>query len=98
MNYALVFRIESRNELDEAYSWYESQQPGLGDDFLERVEEALNRICQMPESYPVVYRDVRRSIVRRFPYTIYYRMISSRVIITAVFHGSRDPKAWQART
>jgi plasmid stabilization system protein ParE len=98
VNYVLVFRLEARNELDEAYSWYESQQPGLGDDFLEQVEEALDRTCQMPESYPAVYRDVRRSIVRRFPYTIYYRIVSSRVIITAVFHGRRDPKAWQART
>ncbi|WP_396133662.1 type II toxin-antitoxin system RelE/ParE family toxin [Chamaesiphon sp. OTE_75_metabat_556] len=52
----------------------------------------------MPESYPAVYRDVRRSIVRRFPYTIYYRIVSSRVIITAVFHGRRDPTDWQART
>ena len=98
MNYVLVFRLEARNELDDAYSWYESQQLGLGDNFLEQVEETLARICQMPESYPAVYRDVRRSIVRRFPYTIYYRIVSSRVIITAVFHGSRDPKSWQART
>jgi plasmid stabilization system protein ParE len=98
MNYVLVFRLEARNELDDAYSWSESQQLGLGDDFLEQVEEALARICQMPESYQSVYRDVRRSIVRRFPYTIYYRVVSSRVIITAVFHGRRDPKAWQART
>jgi hypothetical protein len=31
MNYVLVFRSEARDELDEAYNWYESQQPGLGD-------------------------------------------------------------------
>jgi plasmid stabilization system protein ParE len=98
MNYVLVFRLEARNELDDAYSWYESQQLGLGDNFLEQVEKTLTRICQVPESYPAVYRDVRRSIVRRFPYTIYYRVISSRMIITAVFHGNRDPKSWQART
>ncbi len=98
MNYVLVFRLEARKELDEVYIWYESQQPGLGDDFLEQVEGVLDRICQMPESYPAVYRDIRRSIVRRFPYTIYYRIVSSRVIITAVFHGRRDPTTWQART
>jgi len=98
MNYVLVFRPEVRKELDEAYSWYESQQLGLGDDFLEQVDEALDRICQMPESYPAVYRDVRRTVVRRFPYIIYYRIVSSRVIVTAVFHGRRNPKAWQTRT
>lgn len=98
MNYVLVFRPEVREELDEAYNWYESQQVGLGDDFLDSVDETLNRICQIPESYPVVYRDVRRSVVRRFPYAVYYRIVSSRVIVTAIFHSRRDPKAWQVRT
>jgi plasmid stabilization system protein ParE len=98
MNYVLVFRPEVREELDEAYNWYESQQIGLGDDFLDSVDETLNRICQMPESYPVVYRDVRRSVVGRFPYAVYYRIVSSRVIVTAIFHSRRDPKAWQVRT
>lgn len=97
MNYVLVFRPEVRKELDEAYSWYEGQELGLGDDFLEQVDEALDRICQMPESYPTVYRDVRRTVIRRFPYIIYYRIVSSRVIVTAVFHGRRNPKAWQTR-
>lgn len=54
MNYALVFRPEVREELDEAYGWYESQQLGLGDNFLEQVDETLERICQMPESYTAV--------------------------------------------
>ncbi|MBW4541305.1 MAG: type II toxin-antitoxin system RelE/ParE family toxin [Myxacorys chilensis ATA2-1-KO14] len=98
MNYVLVFRPEVRKELDEAYSWYESQELRLGDDFLEQVDEALDRICQMPESYPAVYRDVRRAVIQRFPYIIHYRIVSSRVIVTAVFHGRRNPKAWQART
>ncbi|OKH40073.1 recombinase [[Phormidium ambiguum] IAM M-71] len=98
MNYVLVFRPEVREELEEAYNWYESQQPGLGDDFLECVDEILNRICQIPESFPVVYRDVRRAVVRRFPYVVYYRIVSSRVVVTAIFHGRRDPKVWQARS
>lgn len=97
MNYVLVFRPEVREELDEAYNWYESQQPGLGDDFLDCVDEILNQICQMPESYSFVYRDIRRAVVRRFPYAVYYRIISSRVVVIAIFHGRRDPKVWQAR-
>jgi plasmid stabilization system protein ParE len=98
MNYVLVFRPEVREELNEAYSWYESQKPGLGDEFLDCVDETVNRISQMPESYAVAYRDIRRAIVRRFPYAVYYRIVSSRVIVTAIFHGRRDPKSWQTRT
>ncbi|OUL26902.1 recombinase [Nostoc sp. T09] len=98
MNYVLVFRPEVREELNEAYSWYESQKTGLGDEFLECIDETVNRISQMPESYAVDYHDVRRAIVRRFPYAVYYRIVSSRVIVTAIFHGRRDPKSWQTRT
>lgn len=98
MNYALVFRPEVREELKETYTWYESQQLGLGDEFINCVDEMLSRICLMPEAYAVVYRDVRRAVMQRFPFAVYYRIVSSRVIITAIFHGRRDPKSWQART
>jgi plasmid stabilization system protein ParE len=98
MNYAIVFRPEIREELDEAYSWYENQQTGLGEDFLDCVDDLLERISQMPESYAIVYRDIRRAVLRRFPYAVYYRIISSRVVVIAIFHGYRDPKVWQSRT
>ncbi|MEH1979211.1 type II toxin-antitoxin system RelE/ParE family toxin [Nostoc sp.] len=98
MNYVVVFRPEVREELNDAYSWYESQKPGLGDEFLDSVDETVNRISQMPESYLIVYGDIRRAVVRRFPYAVYYRIVSSRVIVTAIFHGRRDPKSWQTRT
>lgn len=98
MNYVLVFRPEVLLELNEAYSWYESQKPGLGDEFLDCVDETVNRISQMPESYVIVYSDIRRAVVRRFPYAVYYRIVSSRIIVTAIFHGRRDIKSWQTRT
>lgn len=98
MNYVLVFRPEVRQELKEAYNWYESQKLGLGNEFIDSTDEMLNRICLMPESYAVVYRDIRRAVMQRFPYAVYYRVVSNRVIITAIFHSRRDPKSWQART
>jgi len=93
MNYVLAFRPEVRDELNEAYNWYESQQPGLGDEFLNCVNKILNQICLMPKSYAVVYRDIRRAVMRRFPYAVYYRIVSSRVIVTAIFHSRRDPQS-----
>ncbi len=98
MDYVLVFRPEIRDELDEAYNWYEQKKVGLGDEFLDCIDELLDRICLMPQSYPIVYRDVRRAIIKRFPYAIYYRLVSSRIIVTAIFHSRRNPKSWQRRT
>lgn len=97
MNYVLVFRPEVQEEMNEAYNWYEKQKLGLGDEFLDSVEQTLNRVSSMPKSYQVVYRDVRRAVVKRFPYAVYYRIISSRVVVTAIFHVRRDPKSWQTR-
>ncbi|MBW4485337.1 MAG: type II toxin-antitoxin system RelE/ParE family toxin [Tildeniella torsiva UHER 1998/13D] len=97
MNYALVFRPEVSGELREAHRWYESQKSGLGDEFLDCVSDTLGRIALMPAAYVVVYRDVRCALVQRFPYAIYYRAVSSRLIVTAVFHSRRDPKSWQDR-
>ncbi len=97
MNYALVFRPEVSGELREAHRWDESQRSGLGDEFLDCVNDTLGRIALMPAAYALVYRDVHRALIQRFPYAGCYRVVSSRVIVTAVFHSRRDPKSWQIR-
>jgi plasmid stabilization system protein ParE len=98
MNYVPVFRPIVQQEMDEAYDWYEIQRPELGDEFLECVSQQVHLICQAPEAYRIIYRDVRRALVKRFPYAIYYRIISSRIIIIAVIHTRRNPKKIKSRT
>lgn len=98
MSFVPIFRREAREELDEAYNWYEDQQAGLGEDFLDCVDEKINRILQMPESCAVVRKDVRRAVIRRFPYAIYYRIVVDRIIVIAVLHGRTNPKKWRSRT
>lgn len=83
--------------ISDAYDWYESRKSGLGDEFIDCVDELLNRVCMIPESYAIVYRDVRRAVIKRFPYAVYYRIISSRIVVTAIFHSRRDPKSWRLR-
>jgi plasmid stabilization system protein ParE len=80
MSFSLVFRPEVRQELDEAYRWYEDQQPGLGDDFLDCVDEKINQIQQTPKLYAIVRKDIRRAVIQRFPYVIYYRLVLNRII------------------
>jgi plasmid stabilization system protein ParE len=98
MNYVPVFRPIVQEEVDQAYQWYETQRPELGDEFLDCVSRQVNLICQMPEAYRLVYRDVRRSLVKRFPYAIYYRIVSSRIIIIAVIHTRKNARKIQSRT
>ena len=97
MSWSLVFHPDVREEVHEAYRHYEKRVYGLGDDFLEAIEEGLDRLRQTPEAHQVIYRNVRRALPRRFPYCIYYRIHSDRVEIIAIQHGRRNPKDWQAR-
>jgi plasmid stabilization system protein ParE len=98
MKLPIVFRPEARAEFDAAADWYEQRRPGLGIDFIERVQSCLNLIQDMPSASPVVYQDFRQSIVHRFPYSIVYRIEADRILVLAVFHGRRDPVAWKSRT
>ena len=63
----LTFKIRdaAKQDLREAFRWYEQQRQGLGSDFTLCVEIALAKICRNPEIYPVVYQTVRRGYIRR---------------------------------
>jgi plasmid stabilization system protein ParE len=94
---AAVFRPEAQADLLRTRDWYERQRFGLGDIFSVSVEQVVNRIETMPQMYAMVFRDVRRAKLRTFPYLIYYRVLSDRIEVIAILHGSRDPKLWQER-
>jgi plasmid stabilization system protein ParE len=96
MSLPVVLSPEAAEEFDAAADWYE-QRAGLGIDFVGRVQDALERIGQMPELHAVIYRDARRARVRRFPYNIYYRIRANRVEVIAILHGHRDPSVWKSR-
>jgi len=97
MTLAVVFRPEAQADLLETRDWYERQQQGLAEAFADSVDEAVDRIEAMPQMYAVVFRDVHRGRLRRFPYLIYYRVLTDRIEVIALLHASRNPKLWQER-
>ena len=97
MTYRLVIQPEAEADLDEAYRRYERQLSGLGSEFIESVEAVFERIRETPELHAVVYKRVRQTLVKRFPYVVCYVFEGDWVDIVAVFHGHRDPTAWKSR-
>jgi plasmid stabilization system protein ParE len=97
MTLPVVVRPEAKDDLEKARDWYKQQYAGLGSAFSNSVEEILARIIAMPEMYPLVLHKVRRGKVRRFPYVVYYRVLSDRIEIMAAFHSSRNPNIWRER-
>jgi plasmid stabilization system protein ParE len=97
MTLRVVFRRAAQAEFVEAAAWYEQQREGLGEEFIREIETAIIKASQFHASYPIVSGDVRRTVIRRFPYCIYFRTRQSYLVVLAVFHGRRDPKVWQGR-
>jgi len=97
MRRSLIIRPEASAEIREAFDWYESQSAGLGTVFRDSLGTTLDKIRDNPGQYPVVYREVRRALLRRFPYGVFYLVEKKRITVLAVFHGRRDPRQWQKR-
>lgn len=97
MSLPIVFRAEADAEFNEACDWYEAQRAGLGAAFVAEVQQALDRISANPLTYACVQADIHKAVVRRFPFTIFYRPHLDRVEAIAVFHGRRDPSIWRQR-
>lgn len=97
MSLPLDFHPAVRDEIDDAYDWYEQRQSGLGRDFLDEVERVLADITANPARYGFAETDIREGLLNRFPYAIYYRVLTDRIRVLAVYHSSRDPSGWQSR-
>ena len=93
----IEFRAAAQNDVDEAFEWYESQRNGLGEEFREKLREAIQRIESNPNQYQVVYRDLRRALLERFPYGLFYREMPTAIVVVACFHTSRNPGRWARR-
>ncbi|VAW76393.1 hypothetical protein MNBD_GAMMA12-2618 [hydrothermal vent metagenome] len=97
MDYELLVRPEARADLLDAFQWYQSQRLGLGFDFKLCVDEVLSALQRTPLIYKKVLKDVRRSVIKRFPFGVFYIVKDSNVIILAVVHARRNPAEWKGR-
>ena len=97
MSFALTIRPEAETDLAEACRWYEERRHDLGSESPISVEATLESIQRHPQSFPVVHSQIRRALLRRFPYGVFYVVEEHAVAVLAVFHASRDPNRWQNR-
>lgn len=97
MSLPLVINPKAEADLAEVKAWYNGERDGLGDEFLECVDEAFGQIRALPNVSRKVYLDLRRKLVRRFPYAVFYRVDEDQITVVAVYHCKRDPRGWQKR-
>jgi hypothetical protein len=93
-----VFHAAAEAEHLEAIAYYESVRPGLGASYLVDFERVMDVICRDPERFPLAEDpDIRRTKLRRFPFSILYRQVRDAVQVLAVAHQRRRPGYWLGR-
>lgn len=97
MSLPIVFHRAASAEFIEASAWYESKRFGLALEFMAEIDRCLLLASEHPLQFVVVREDIRRVVARRFPYSVYFRAEEHRIVILAVFHGSRNPAIWLTR-
>ena len=80
--------------MGEAREWYEAQSLGLGEEFLTTIELQVGRLEQAPALYAEVVSGVRRVLLPRFLYSVFYAIRSDLVHVLAVIHNARSPQRW----
>jgi len=97
VNYRVVVRRNAELDIAGAINWYEEQRMGLGSDFYAQFSRTIERLADSPLIYPVVYREVRRAVLHRFPYLVWYRVQDAVVTVVACTHAKRHPAMARAR-
>ena len=91
------FHPEAENEFNKAIDYYEDIEPGLGYDFALEVYSTIKRSVEFPKAWAVLDGEVRRSLVRRFPYGVLYSEEPEGIFVVAVMNLHREPGYWQNR-
>jgi plasmid stabilization system protein ParE len=94
MTLPIVYRRRVQHDLAGAFDWYESQAPRLGEDFLLAVQAIFRAVGEYPEMFATVHGEVRRAIVSRFPFAVFYTIEPRRIVVLRILHTSRDPAIW----
>ena len=91
------FHIEAEAELSGAALFYEERVVGLGILFAAEIKKSIEFIQTYPEASPRLGRLLRQFVVKRFPYTVFYRCEAQCILILAIAHNRRRPGYWKRR-
>ena len=97
MAFAVTVRQLAEQDILEAQRWYDERRTNLGSEFRAAVDELLTSLGDTPLIYPAVYQGLRRAVLRRFPYLVYFAVSGDVVTVLACLHSSRDPRLLRSR-
>jgi plasmid stabilization system protein ParE len=95
----VIFRPAAFEDVVEATTWYEARSPGLGEDLIDEILRALRRAGANPDLFRIIREEgqVRRVLTDRFPYRIFFSVLSTTLYIHAVLHAAQHDRRWKRR-
>ncbi|WP_123630272.1 type II toxin-antitoxin system RelE/ParE family toxin [Salinisphaera orenii] len=97
MSYSVYVRGAAERDVAEAQRWYEQQQAGLAAEFNAEFSSTLDRLADTPFLYPQRYREIRRAVLRRLPFLVWYRVEGAKITVLACTHGKANPSELPSR-
>ena len=88
----LIVRRDAEADVAAGYGWYEEQREGLGAEFVEEISATVDAIEEEPLRFPKTFRELRRALVHRFPYGVFFVVRPQAIVVVAVMHLARNPR------
>jgi plasmid stabilization system protein ParE len=88
---------EAEADVAQAFAWYSARSHELGTEFFASFEAVVHQIERFPEIGSAVHALLRRALLGRFPYCVFYSLAAQEVVIIGCFHAHRSPDAWRLR-
>ena len=92
MSFIIELTDDAWDDAFQIIKWYDEQKQGLGNVFLDYLDDTLKKIEKVPTAYKIVYRQVRQASLQKFPYVVLYKVVKNTITVHCIFHTSQDPK------
>ena len=89
---------ETTADVEQIFTWYSERSAALGRDFLGCLSAVMHQLAGFPEIAPAVHSSVRRVLLHRFPYCVFYAIENRDVVVLGCFHAHRNPEVWRLRS
>ena len=95
--FSIELSDEAEVDFNKSYEFYIEDNPEIADTYFKQINLCFEIIKKNPKSLPFAHKDVRKYVVKKFPFVIYYRIVDTVIQVIAIFHASRNPEIWNER-
>lgn len=95
--FSIELSNEAEKDFEKSYAFYYENNPKVADTFFQNINRSFEKIKENPHTFPTVHKDVKKYVIKKFPFVIYYRLMNTIIRVIAIFHSSRNPEKWNER-